>query len=412
MGYNEHIILNDRGTIMGKKTIEDINVSGKRALVRVDFNVPRDKATGAITDDARMRAALPTIQYLINHGAKVIVMSHLGRPKGKVVEELRLDKVGEHLAELLGKPVKKLDECVGPEVEAAVAEMKDGDVVLLENVRFHPEEEKNDVHFAKKLAALGDIFVNDAFGTAHRAHCSTAGIGTYLPSVSGYLMKKELAGLGAALSKPEKPFVAIIGGAKISDKIGVVSYLIGKADTIIIGGGMANTFLAAQGYDMKASLVEPESIDVAKDTLAQAKEAGTDLLLPVDVTIAAAFDAPETAKTADIDAIDDGWMALDIGPKTIALAEEKIKNAKTVIWNGPMGVFEQDAFAVGTNALAKAVALSDAYSVVGGGDSVAAVKKSGMADKISHISTGGGASLEFMEGRLLPGLAVLEERED
>lgn len=397
---------------MGKKTIEDINVSGKRALVRVDFNVPRDKATGAITDDARMRAALPTIQYLIDHGAKVIVMSHLGRPKGKVVEELRLDKVGEHLAELLGKPVKKLDECVGPEVEAAVAEMKDGDVILLENVRFHPEEEKNDVHFAKKLAALGDIFVNDAFGTAHRAHCSTAGIGTYLPSVSGYLMKKELAGLGAALSKPEKPFVAIIGGAKISDKIGVVSYLIGKADTIIIGGGMANTFLAAQGYDMKASLVEQESIDVAKDTLAQAKEAGTDLLLPVDVTIAAAFDAPETAKTADIDAIDDGWMALDIGPKTIALAEEKIKNAKTVIWNGPMGVFEQDAFAVGTNALAKAVALSDAYSVVGGGDSVAAVKKSGMADKISHISTGGGASLEFMEGRLLPGLAVLEERED
>lgn len=397
---------------MGKKTIEDINVSGKRTLVRVDFNVPRDKATGDITDDARMRAALPTIQYLIDHDAKVIVMSHLGRPKGKVVEELRLNKVAEHLSELLGKPVTKLDDCVGPEVEAAVNNMKDGDVILLENVRFHPEEEKNDVNFAKKLAALGDIFVNDAFGTAHRAHCSTAGIGTYLPSVSGFLMKKELAGLGAALSKPEKPFVAIIGGAKISDKIGVVSYLIGKADTIIIGGGMANTFLAAQGYDMKASLVEPDSLDVAKSTLAQAADAGTDLLLPVDVTIAAAFDAPETAKTADVDAIDDGWMALDIGPKTIALAEEKIKNAKTVIWNGPMGVFEQDAFAVGTNALAKAVALSDAYSVVGGGDSVAAVKKSGMADKISHISTGGGASLEFMEGRLLPGLAVLEERED
>lgn len=397
---------------MGKKTVEDINVSGKRVLVRVDFNVPRDKATGAITDDARMRAALPTLEYLLDHGAKVIVMSHLGRPKGKVVEELRLNEVGKHLAELLGRPVTKLDECVGPDVEAAVAAMKDGDVVLLENVRFHPEEEKNDVHFAKKLAALGDIFVNDAFGTAHRAHCSTAGIGTYLPSVSGFLMKKELAGLGAALSNPEKPFVAIIGGAKISDKIGVVSYLIGKADTIIIGGGMANTFLAAQGYDMKASLVEADSIDVAKETLEQAANAGTDLLLPVDVTIAAAFDAPETAKTADIDAIDDGWMALDIGPKTIALAEEKISAAKTVIWNGPMGVFEQDAFAVGTNALAKAVAQSDAYSVVGGGDSVAAVKKSGMADKISHISTGGGASLEFMEGRLLPGLSVLEERED
>ena len=397
---------------MGKKTVEDINVNGKRVLVRVDFNVPRDKTTGAITDDARMRAALPTLQYLVDHGAKVIVMSHLGRPKGKVVEELRLDEVGKHLSELLGKPVKKLNECVGPEVEAAVSEMKDGDVVLLENVRFHPEEEKNDVHFAKKLAALGDIFVNDAFGTAHRAHCSTAGIGTYLPSVSGFLMKKELAGLGAALSNPQKPFVAIIGGAKISDKIGVVSYLIGKADTIIIGGGMANTFLAAQGYDMKASLVEEDSVDVAKETLNEAASAGTDLLLPVDVTIAAAFDAPETAKTADVDAIDDGWMALDIGPKTIALAEEKIRVAKTVIWNGPMGVFEQDAFAVGTNALAKAVATSEAYSVVGGGDSVAAVKKSGMADKISHISTGGGASLEFMEGRLLPGLSVLEERED
>lgn len=397
---------------MGKKTIADIDVSGKRALVRVDFNVPRDKATGEITDDVRMRAALPTIQYLIDHGAKVILMSHLGRPKGKVVEELRLNKVADHLSELLGKPVTKVDECVGEAVEAVIANMKDGDVVLLENVRFHPEEEKNDVHFAKKLAALGDIFVNDAFGTAHRAHCSTAGIGTYLPSVSGFLMKQELAGLGAALMNPKKPFVAIIGGAKISDKIGVVSYLIGKADTIIIGGGMANTFLVAQGYDMKASLVEPESIDVAKETLAQAAEAGTDLLLPVDVTIAAAFDAPETAKTADIDAIDDGWMALDIGPKTIALAEEKISTAKTVIWNGPMGVFEQDAFAVGTNALAKAVAMSEAYSVVGGGDSVAAVKKSGMADKINHISTGGGASLEFMEGRLLPGLSVLEERED
>lgn len=397
---------------MGKKTIADIDVSGKRALVRVDFNVPRDKATGEITDDVRMRAALPTIEYLIDHDAKVILMSHLGRPKGKVVEELRLNKVAEHLSELLGKPVTKLDECVGPEVEQAVANMKNGDVILLENIRFHPEEEKNDVHFAKKLAALGDIFVNDAFGTAHRAHCSTAGIGTYLPSVSGFLMKKELAGLGAALMNPEKPFVAIIGGAKISDKIGVVSYLIGKADTIIIGGGMANTFLAAQGYDMKASLVEPESIEVAKETLAQAANAGTYLLLPVDVTIAAAFDAPETAKTVDVDAIDDGWMALDIGPKTVALAEEKISTAKTVIWNGPMGVFEQDAFAVGTNALAKAVALSDAYSVVGGGDSVAAVKKSGMADKINHISTGGGASLEFMEGRLLPGLSVLEERED
>ena len=397
---------------MGKKTIEDVNVRGKRVLVRVDFNVPRNKETGEITDDARMRAALPTLQYLIDNGAKVIVMSHLGRPKGKVVEELRLTEVGKHLAELLGKPVKKLDDCIGPDVEAAVADMKDGDVVLLENVRFYPQEEKNDVHFAKELAKLGDIYVNDAFGTAHRAHGSTAGVGVFLPSVTGYLMKKELTALGNALMRPVKPFVAIIGGAKISDKIGVVSYLIGKANTIIIGGGMANTFLAAQGYDMKASLVELESIRVAKETLEQAKNAGTDLLLPVDVTIAAAFDAPETAKAADIDALDDGWMALDIGPKTIENYVAKIKDAKTIIWNGPMGVFEQDVFAVGTNALAKAVAESEAYSVVGGGDSVAAVKKSGMADKINHISTGGGASLEFMEGRVLPGLAIIEERED
>ena len=412
MSYNELVNFDRRGITMGKKTIEDIDVRGKRVLVRVDFNVPRDKETGAITDDARMRAALPTLQYLIDNDAKVIVMSHLSRPKGKVVESMRLTEVGKHLAELLNRPVLKLDECVGPQVTEAVANMKNGDVIMLENVRFHPEEEKNDVHFAKELAALGDVFVNDAFGTAHRAHCSTAGVGAFLPSVTGYLMKKELAGLGAALMKPVKPFVAIIGGAKISDKIGVVSYLIGRADTIIIGGGMANTFLAAQGYDMKASLVEPDSIDIARETLEQAKANGTDLLLPIDFTIASAFDAPESAKACDVDAIDDGWMALDIGPKTIDMYVEKIQGAKTIIWNGPMGVFEQEAFAVGTNALAKAVALSDAYSVVGGGDSVAAVKKSGMADKISHISTGGGASLEFMEGRVLPGLAVIEERED
>lgn len=412
MSYNELVNFDRRGITMGKKTIEDIDVRGKRVLVRVDFNVPRDKETGAITDDARMRAALPTLQYLIDNDAKVIVMSHLSRPKGKVVESMRLTEVGKHLAELLNRPVLKLDECVGPQVTEAVANMKNGDVIMLENVRFHPEEEKNDVHFAKELAALGDVFVNDAFGTAHRAHCSTAGVGAFLPSVTGYLMKKELAGLGAALMKPVKPFVSIIGGAKISDKIGVVSYLIGRADTIIIGGGMANTFLAAQGYDMKASLVEPDSIDIARETLEQAKANGTDLLLPIDFTIASAFDAPESAKACDVDAIDDGWMALDIGPKTIDMYVEKIQGAKTIIWNGPMGVFEQEAFAVGTNALAKAVALSDAYSVVGGGDSVAAVKKSGMADKISHISTGGGASLEFMEGRVLPGLAVIEERED
>ncbi len=397
---------------MGKKTVEDIDVSGKRVLVRVDFNVPRDKETGAITNDARIRAALPTIQYLMDHHAKVILMSHLGRPKGKVVESMRLNEVAERLAELLKKPVLKLDDCIGDTVKEAIHAMKDGDVVLLENVRFYEEEEKNEIGFAKALASLGEVFVNDAFGTCHRAHCSTAGIGTYLPTVAGYLIKEEISAMAAAIIRPTQPFVAIIGGAKISDKIGVVSYLIGKAKTIIIGGGMANTFLAAQGYDMKKSLVEEDRIDIAKEILEKAEAKGTELLLPVDVSIAAAFDAPETAKVVNVDAIDDGWMALDIGSKTIEIYSKAIDGAKTIVWNGPMGVFEMDAFAVGTNALAQAVANSDAFSIVGGGDSVAAVTKAGLVDKISHVSTGGGASLELMEGKVLPGLAVIDERED
>jgi phosphoglycerate kinase len=397
---------------MGKKTVEDINVSGKRVLVRVDFNVPRDKATGAITNDTRMRAALPTINYLLDHDARVILMSHLGRPKGKVCEDMRLDEVGRHLAELLDRPVVKLNDCVGPEVEKAVAEMKPGDVVLLENVRFHPEEEKNDPEFSKKLAALGDIYVDDAFGCCHRAHSSTAGVGQCLPSVAGFLIKNEISSLAAAVIRPVPPFVAIIGGAKISDKIGVVRYLLDGAQTIIIGGGMANTFLAAQGYKMGASLVEEDRIEEAASILKAAKEHDTQLLLPVDMCVATAIDAPETAKIVDVDAIEDGWMGLDIGPKTMKLYADAIKNAKTVVWNGPMGVFEVDAFAKGTNAVAQALADSDAYSVVGGGDSVAAVTKAGLADKIDHVSTGGGASLAFMEGKVLPGLAVIEERED
>lgn len=397
---------------MGKKTVEDIDVRGKRVLVRVDFNVPRDKETGVITNDTRIRAAIPTIQYLMDHDAKVILMSHLGRPKGKVVEKMRLTEVAEHLATLLNKPVLKLDDCIGDAVKEAISNMNNGDVALLENIRFYEEEEKNEIGFAKALASLGDIFVNDAFGTCHRAHCSTAGIGTYLPTVAGYLIKEEISAMAEAIIRPVQPFVAIIGGAKISDKIGVVSYLIGKAKTIIIGGGMANTFLVAQGYDMKASLVEEDRIEVAKEILQKAKEYGTNLLLPVDVCIAEAFDAPETAKVVAVDQIDDGWMALDIGSKTIDLYSQAIQDAKTIVWNGPMGVFEVDAFAIGTNALAKAVADSAAFSIVGGGDSVAAVTKAGLADKIDHVSTGGGASLAFMEGKVLPGLAVIEERED
>lgn len=397
---------------MGKKTVEDIDLDGKRVLVRVDFNVPRDKTTGAITNDTRMRAALPTINYLRDHNAKVILMSHLGRPKGKVCEDMRLDEVGRHLGELLGCSVRKMDDCVGAEVTRAVGEMKPRDVLLLENLRFHPEEEKNDPVFARQLAELGDVYVDDAFGCCHRAHCSTAGIGDYLPSVAGFLIKNEISSLASAIIRPVQPFVAIIGGAKISDKIGVVRYLLDRAQTVIIGGGMANTFLAAQGYKMGASLVENDRIEEAAAILEEAMNHGTSLLLPVDVCVAQGIDAPETAKVVRVDAIEDGWMALDIGPETARHYKDAIVNAKTIVWNGPMGVFEEDAFAKGTNAMAQALAEADAYSIVGGGDSVAAVTKAGLTDRINHVSTGGGASLAFMEGKVLPGLAILEERED
>ena len=396
---------------MGKKTVEDCDVRGKRVLLRVDFNVPLDKESGAITNDERIRAALPTIRYLLDKDARLIIMSHLGRPKGQVVDSLRLDPVAARLSELLGQPVAKVDDCIGPVAEAAVAALQPGEALLLENVRFHPEEEKNNHEFIKQLAALGDIFVNDAFGTAHRAHASTEGIGHFLPAVAGFLMKKEISALARAGKRPVRPYVAIIGGAKISDKILVIEELMKTADQLIIGGGMANTFLAAQGYDMQASLVEADKIETAKALLAKQAESGKTFLLPQDVVVGKSLEDAQGEVKA-VDALAPGDMALDIGPATRAAYVAALADAKTIFWNGPMGVFEKDAFAAGTNALAQGVADSSAYTIIGGGDSVAAVEKAGLGDRIDHISTGGGASLVFLEGRMLPGLAVLEERED
>lgn len=396
---------------MGKKTVEDCDVRGKRVLLRVDFNVPLDKESGAITNDERIRAALPTIRYLLDKDARLIIMSHLGRPKGQVVDSLRLDPVAARLSELLGQPVAKVDDCIGPVAEAAVAALQPGEALLLENVRFHPEEEKNNHEFIKQLAALGDIFVNDAFGTAHRAHASTEGIGHFLPAVAGFLMKKEISALARAGKRPVRPYVAIIGGAKISDKILVIEELMKIADQLIIGGGMANTFLAAQGYDMQASLVEADKIETAKALLEKQAESGKTFLLPQDVVVGKSLEDAQGEVKA-VDALAPGDMALDIGPATRAAYVAALADAKTIFWNGPMGVFEKDAFAAGTNALAQGVADSSAYTIIGGGDSVAAVEKAGLGDQIDHISTGGGASLVFLEGRMLPGLAVLEERED
>ncbi|NGQ95095.1 phosphoglycerate kinase [Brevibacillus sp. SYP-B805] len=393
---------------MNKQSIRDVELSGKRVFCRVDFNVPMQD--GIITDDTRIRAAVPTIQYLTEAGAKVILASHFGRPKGAVVEEMRLTAVGKHLETLLGRPVKKLDDCVGPEVEAAVAAMQNGDVVLLENVRFQPGEEKNDPELAKRFASLADLFVNDAFGAAHRAHASTAGIAAYIPAVAGLLMEKEIRFLGGALSRPERPFTAIVGGAKVKDKIAVIENLLTKVDTLIIGGGMANTFLKAQGFGVGASLCEDDKLELARSLMAQAKERGVQLLMPVDVVVADRF-APDASKqTVPVNAIPDGWMALDIGPESVALFREAVVASRTVVWNGPMGVFEMDAFAQGTIGVAQAMADCSGTTIIGGGDSVAAVEKAGVADKMTHISTGGGASLEFMEGKELPGVAVLQDK--
>jgi phosphoglycerate kinase len=393
------------GSMFNKKTIRDIDVKGKRVLVRVDFNVPlkEDK----VSDDTRIRGAIPTIQYLLDNGAAVILCSHLGRPKGGPDPKFTLKPVADHLAKLIGKPVQFVDDCVGPKVEAAAKAMKFGDILVLENTRFYPGEEKNDLDLAKGMAALADIYVNDAFGTAHRAHSSTEGVARFLPAVAGFLMEKEIRYLGEAIANPKQPFVAILGGAKISDKIGVIKNLLTKAETVLIGGGMANTFLKAQGYAMADSLVEDEAVETAKELL---KSGGTHLRLPVDLVIANKFEADAERKVIPVGSVPEGWRVLDIGPETVAEYSKVVGSAGTVVWNGPMGVFEFPRFAEGTFAIAKAVAGSNAISIIGGGESVAAVQQSGVADKITHISTGGGASLEMLEGLVLPGLAALQDK--
>ncbi len=394
---------------MDKQTIRDLDWKGKRALVRVDFNVPLDEQ-GQITDDTRIKAALPTIKYLLEHGASVVLMSHLGRPKRKVVDALRLDPVARRLEELLGRSVQKINVTTGPEAEAAAAALQHGQLLMLENTRFDAREEANDLAMAQELAKLGDCYVNDAFGAAHRAHASTEGVARYLPAVAGLLMERELAALGGVLDNPERPFVSIIGGAKISDKIGVIKNLLTKVNSLLIGGGMANTFMLAQGLSVGDSLVETESVALAQELITDAAQRGVALLLPIDVVVADAFKADANTVVVDANAVAAGWRILDIGPKTAQQYSDVVKAAKTVVWNGPMGVFEMEAFAKGTRAVAQAVADSDATSIIGGGDSVAAIEQMGLADKISHISTGGGASLEFLEGQLLPGVAALNAR--
>jgi phosphoglycerate kinase len=360
---------------------------------------------GAVSDDTRIRAALPTIQYLLEGGATLILCSHLGRPKGKVVDDLRMDPVARRLSEMLDRPVSKLDDCVGPEIEAAVQAARPGDLILLENTRFHPEEQQNDPAFAAQLASLADLYVNDAFGSAHRAHASTEGVAQHLPAVAGFLMEKELEFLGSALASPQRPFVAILGGAKISDKIGVIENLLGQVDALLVGGGMANTFLQADGFDVAESLVEEGSLGTARDLL---QRAGGKLVLPVDVTVADRFDAGAFSQVVNVSAVPPRWRILDIGPRTLELFQERLANARTVVWNGPMGVFEFPKFALGTEAVARMLAaLPDATTIIGGGDSAAAVKRTGLAGEMSHISTGGGASLEFLEGKTLPGVAAL-----
>ena len=393
---------------MAKKTIQDIDVSGKRVLVRVDFNVPLAE-DGTVSDDKRIVAALPTIRYLLEHNAKVILCSHLGRPKGQVNPKYSLAPVGARLSELL--PDTKIwfaEDTVGESAKTATDDMKE--IVLLENLRFYPEEEKNDPEFAKKLASLADIFVSDAFGTVHRAHASTAGVAAYLPAVAGFLIGKELGVMGEALDNPKRPFVAILGGAKVADKIGVIKNLLGKCDSLIIGGGMAYTFLKAQGYGIGTSLLDAESIDLAKDIMAEAKAKNVNFLLPIDTVVATEFDANAEHKVVPSTEIPDGWMGMDIGPKTAELFKKTIVEAATVVWNGPMGVFEFPAFAEGTKKVAEACAECAGTTIIGGGDSASAVKKLGFADKMTHISTGGGASLEFLEGKTLPGVAVLNDK--
>lgn len=397
------------GIGMEKKSLRDVSVSGKRVFIRVDYNVPMDKA-GNITNDARIQATLPTLKYLLDNHASIVIGSHLGRPKGQPVAEFSLAPVAKRLAALLGKEVKFAPDCIGPVSTVMAQSLKPGEVLLLENLRFYKEEEKNDPKFSSELAGLADIAVNDAFGVSHRAHASVEGITKFIPAIAGLLMEKEITFLGQAVTNPTRPFVAIIGGAKVSDKIGVIDNLLSKVDTLIIGGGMANTFIAAQGYKTGKSLVEADKLELARELIAKAQAKGVNLLLPTDVVIADKFAADAAYKTVGIDAIDEEWMALDIGPATAAKYAAALTDAKTVVWNGPMGVFEIDAFAKGTEAVAKAVADSAATSIVGGGDSIAALEKTGLSAKISHISTGGGASLEFLEGKVLPGIAALASK--
>ena len=394
---------------MQKKSIRDVDVKNKRVLIRVDFNVPQDDQ-GNITDDIRIRESTFTIDYILKHDGRIILMSHLGRPKGKISDEFRLTPIGKRLSELLNRPVKKLDDCIGPEVEKAVAGMSAGDIILLENLRFYKEEEKNDPEFAKKLAALGDIFVNDAFGTSHRAHASTEGVTHYLPSVAGFLVEKEIQYFERINRNPDKPFILVLGGAKVSDKIPMIENMLTKADTILIGGAMAYTFLKQDGVNIGASRYEKDVADTAKIILDKARSMGVELLLPVDHVVADSIDAPAQVKTTVDSGIEEGFMGVDIGPKTIALYTDKLKKARTIVWNGPMGIFEKDRFGEGTKRIAEAIAASSAVSVVGGGDSAAAAQTFGVQDRLSHISTGGGASLEYLEGRVLPGIAALEDK--
>ena len=390
---------------MNKKTIKDIDVKDKKVLVRCDFNVPLDSETGEITDNRRIRGALPTIKYLLDNNAKVILCSHLGRPKGEFNNKYSLKPVAEELSKLLGKPVTLAKDVIGEDAEKLTSNIKSGEVVLLENVRFHSEEEKNDMEFAKKLASFAEIYVNDAFGTAHRAHASTEGASHYLPAVSGFLIEKELEFLGEALENP-----AILGGAKVSDKIGVIENLLDKVDTLVIGGGMAYTFYKAQGLNIGTSICEEDKIDLAKTILEKAETKGVKIVLPVDNHVAAEYSNDAENKIVDKTEIPENYMGLDIGPKTIELFKDVVKNAKTVLWNGPLGVCEFDKYEVGTKAVAEILANSDAITVIGGGDSAAAIEKLGLADKMTHISTGGGASLEFLEGKVLPGIECLNEK--
>ena len=395
---------------MNKKSIKDIDIQGKKVLMRVDFNVPLDKNL-AITDDNRIRAALPSIEYILARDAKLILMSHLGRPKGEKRKEFSLAPAAVRLSELIGKPVKMLDDCIGDSVKEAVSAMNSGDLILLENLRFHKQETENDASFAKELASLGDIFVNDAFGTCHRAHASTEGVTHYLESVSGFLVEKEIEYFQKVVTSPDKPFAFILGGAKVADKIPVIENMMEKCDLIFIGGAMAYTFLKVNGIDVGSSRMEEEMIDTVKAIKDKASSKGVEIVLPIDHVITDDFETAENVRITDGESIESGWMGVDIGPKSIELFKDKLKQVKTIVWNGPVGVFENDKFAAGTKALCDAIAESDATTVIGGGDTAAAVLKFNVADKMSHISTGGGASLEFLEGKVLPGVAALSDKE-